>query len=72
VMAYDPRSRNYGRKFSDEVVGRFPVELKMEGTRGSFRVMALDKAGQLQPRDYVLEMRDGGDVKVTKPVISGK
>ncbi len=66
VMAYDPRSRNYGRKFKDEVSGRFPVELKMEGTRGSFRVMALDQAGQLQPRDYTIEMLDGGNMKVVK------
>lgn len=67
VLAYDPRTRNYGKKFGAEVPGRFPVELKMEGTRGSFRVMALDQAGQLQARDYSIEMLDGGNLKVAKP-----
>jgi Bacterial SH3 domain len=67
VLAYNPDSREYGRKFKDEVLGRFPIELKMEGTRGAFRVPALDPSGQTHPRDYTLEMRDGGDIKVTKP-----
>jgi hypothetical protein len=67
VLAYNPYSREYGRKFKDEVIGRFPVELYMEGTRGSFRVMAFDTASQLQARDYTIEMREGGDIKVTKP-----
>jgi hypothetical protein len=67
VLAYDPKTRDYSTPFRDEVLGRFPVTLKMEGTRGTFRVSAIDKAGQPQEREYQLEMLDGGKVKVTKP-----
>lgn len=67
VLAYDPKTRDYSTPFRDEVIGRFPVSLKMEGTRGTFRLTALDRAGQPQEREYQVEMLDGGKVKVTKP-----
>lgn len=67
VLAYDPRTRNYGTPFRDEVLGRFPVILKMEGTRGGFSIDAIDQGGQQQKREYAIEMLDGGRVKVTKP-----
>jgi hypothetical protein len=68
VLAYDPSTRNYGTPFRDEVLGRFPLLLKMEGTRGSFQITALDQAGQPQQRDYTVEMLGGGKLKVTKPL----
>ncbi len=67
ILAYDPRSRNYSTPFRDEVLGRFPVVLKMEGTRGGFTVHALGKDGNPITLDYGVEMLDGGRVKVTKP-----
>jgi hypothetical protein len=67
ILAYDPRSRNYSTPFRDEVLGRFPVILKMEGTRGSFTVDALSKDGSPLKLEYAIEMLDGGRVKVTKP-----
>jgi hypothetical protein len=67
VLAYDPYSRNYSTPFREDVQGRFPVTLKMEGTRGRFRLIAIDKNGQEQALDYGIEMLEGGKVRVTKP-----
>lgn len=69
VLAYDPNSRNYETPFRDEVLGRFPVFLNMEGTRGAFRFTAIRPAaanGQPVQQDYAIEMLDGGRVKVTR------
>ncbi|MFN0086426.1 MAG: SH3 domain-containing protein [Blastocatellia bacterium] len=69
VLAYDPNSRNYATPYRDEVLGRFPVFLNMEGTRGSFRLTAIRPAGgngQPAQQDYAIEMLDGGRVKVTR------
>lgn len=71
VLAYEPKSRNYSTPFRDDVAGRFPIVMKMEGTRGSFQLNLLDKAEQPQTADYQVEMLDGGRVKVTKPAKPG-
>jgi hypothetical protein len=39
----------------------------MEGTRGQFRLIAVDKDGREQALDYGVEMLEGGKVRVTKP-----
>src|SRR5262249_5429630 len=67
VLAYDPKSRDYSTPFRDEVLGRFPVVLKMEGTRGNFRLTVIGRDRQLQQLNYGIEMLDAGRVKVTKP-----
>lgn len=67
VLAYDPASRNYTTPFREDVSGRFPITLKMQGTKGTFQFDALDKNRQAQSLTYSLEMLDGGKVKVTKP-----
>ncbi len=67
VLAYDPYSRNYSTPFREDVQGRFPITLKMEGTRGRFRLIAIDKDGQEQALDYGIEMLEGGKVRVTNP-----
>src|SRR5215475_1709969 len=36
VLAYDPVTRNYSTPFREDLAGRFPVSLKMQGTRGHF------------------------------------
>jgi hypothetical protein len=67
VLAYDPASRNYSTPFREDVQGRFPVVLKMQGTRGAFQLIVIDKDKQPQRLDYGIEMLEGGRVKVTKP-----
>src|SRR5262249_26462229 len=70
VLAYDPVTRNYSTPFREDVTGRFPVSMKMEGTRGHFQIITLDKNGQTQKLTYNVEMLQGGKVKVTKPTIT--
>jgi len=69
VLAYDPASRNYNTPFRDDLLGRFPVTLTMNGQQGSFRLNALGPDGQKQELDYTVELSSGGKVKVTKPSI---
>src|SRR5262245_21447931 len=68
VLAYDPATRNYSTPFREDLAGRFPVALKMEGTRGHFQIITVDKNGQTQKLTYDVEMLEGGKVKVTKPM----
>lgn len=69
VLAYDPASRNYTTPFRDDVLGRFPVIVKMDGQQGTFRISAIDKNDQKQELEYKVELLSGGKVKVTKPSI---
>ena len=69
VLAYEPATRNYSTPFREDVAGRFPVTMKMEGTRGHFQIITVDKNGQTQKLTYSVEMLEGGKVKVTKPPI---
>jgi hypothetical protein len=66
ALAYDPYSRNYSTPFREDVQGRFPVTLKMAGTRGRFSLIVIDKNGQEQRLDYRVEMLEGGKVSITK------
>ncbi len=66
VMAYDPKSRDYYVPFREDVAGRLPVTLKMEGSRGTFRVQALDKDGHIHPLDYTIETLEGGKLRVAR------
>jgi len=68
VLAYDPATRNYSTPFREDVTGRFPVTLKMEGTRGHFQLVTVDKNGQTQKPIYNVEMLEGGKVRVAKPL----
>jgi hypothetical protein len=67
ILAYDPYSRNYTTPFREDISGRFPVTLKMQGTRGQFQLIAVDKNNQQQSLTYTIEMIEGGKVKVTRP-----
>ena len=66
VLAYDPVSRNYSTPFREDISGRFPLTLKMSGTRGQFQIDVLDKDKQIHPITYNIEMLEGGRVKVTR------
>src|SRR5215510_10670012 len=46
VLAYDPVTRDYDTRFREDVAGRFPVTVKMDGSRGYFQIVAVDKNGQ--------------------------
>jgi hypothetical protein len=69
VLAYDPSSRNYYTPFREDVDGRFPVTLRMEGARGHFEIIAVDKNGQTRKLTYGVEMPEGGKLRVAKPVM---
>jgi hypothetical protein len=66
VLAYDPASREYTTPFREDISGRFPVDLKMEGIRGRFKVPVTDKNNESKVVTYDIEVLDGGKVKVTR------
>jgi SH3 domain-containing protein len=68
VLAYDPATRDYSTPFREDVAGRFPVTLKMDGSRGYFQIITVDKSGQTQKLTYGVEMLEGGKVRVAKPI----
>ena len=68
VLAYDPATRDYSTPFREDVAGRFPVTLKMDGPRGYFQIIVVDKSGQTQKLTYGVEMLEGGKVRVAKPI----
>jgi uncharacterized protein YgiM (DUF1202 family) len=69
VLAYDPAARDYFTPFREDITGRFPVTLKMEGARGHFQIIAVDKNGQTKELTYGVELLEGGKVRVAKPII---
>jgi hypothetical protein len=66
ALAYDPATRNYNTPFREDVTGRFPVTLKMQGTKGHFQLNTVDKNGQNKKLEYQIEMLEGGKIKITK------
>src|SRR5262245_10485332 len=68
VLAYDPATRDYSTPFREDVAGRFPVTLKMDGARGYFQIVAVDKNGQTHNLTYGVEMLEGGNVRVAKSI----
>jgi Bacterial SH3 domain len=68
VLAYDPATRDYSTPFREDVAGRFPVTLKMDGSRGHFQIIEVDKNGQTHNLTYGVEMLEGGKVRVAKPI----
>jgi len=67
VLAYDPSTRDYTTPFREDFPGRFPVALKMDGTKGQFQLNAIDRNKQLQLLTFGVEMLPGGQVKITRP-----
>jgi hypothetical protein len=66
ILAYDPASRNYVTPFREDLSGRFPVTVRMEGNHGQFKVPVIDKNDQTKQFSYEVELFDDGKVKVTK------
>jgi hypothetical protein len=68
VLAYDPSTRDYTTPFREDIAGRFPVTMKMDGPRGHFQIITVDKNGQTRKLNYGVEVLEGGKVKVAKTV----
>jgi hypothetical protein len=68
VLAYDPSTRDYTTPFREDIAGRFPVTMKMDGARGHFQLVVVDKNGKTQNLSYGVEVLEGGKVKVAKTV----
>jgi hypothetical protein len=66
ILAYDPTTRDYTTPFRDDLSGRFPITVKMEGNHGQFKVPVIDKNDQNKTLIYEVELFDDGKVKVTK------
>jgi hypothetical protein len=66
VLAYDPAARDYITPFREELSGKFPVTLKMEGTRGQFKVPVIGKDNQTSLVTFDVEIPDNIGVKVTR------
>ncbi|MDX2040587.1 MAG: SH3 domain-containing protein [Acidobacteriota bacterium] len=66
VLAYDAPTRNYTTPFKDDVIGRFPISVKMDGQSGSFRAIVLDKNDAKQEIEYSVEIMNN-KVKAAKP-----
>ena len=67
ILAYDPKRREYGTAFREDVLGQFPVILKMEGSRGQFALTGINpKDGQAAKINYTVELLEAGKAKVTR------
>ncbi|MBS1788593.1 MAG: SH3-like domain-containing protein [Acidobacteria bacterium] len=70
VLAYDSATRNYTTPFKDDLLGQFPVTLKMDGQSGTIHLTATDKNDQKHEVEYSVELL-GGRVKVQKLISPG-
>lgn len=66
VLAFDPKRGEYYTPFREDVRGRFPINVTLAGSRGQFKLTALDKANQPQPVDYTFEFLETGRPKITR------
>ena len=57
VLAYDPESRDHYKEFSEDVMGRFPITLKMAGTRGQFQLIKIDKTNPFPVDQYLFRIK---------------
>jgi hypothetical protein len=66
VLAYDPATRNYNTPFREDLSGRYPLTLNMNGSRGTFELKAADKTGQIRQLSYQIEMLEASRIRVTR------
>lgn len=66
VLAYDPATRNYNTPFREDLSGRYPLTLNMNGSRGTFELKAADKTGQIRQLSYQIEMLEALRIRVTR------
>jgi hypothetical protein len=63
ILGYDPATRDYNTPFREDLGGRFPVKLIVEGQRGTLEVPA---GGTGQAIKYELDVPESGKIKVTR------
>lgn len=62
VLAYDPAARDYSTPFREDIVGRFPVKLKLEGRRASLEIPTPDQ----QVVSYQIQIGENGKFEVSR------
>ncbi len=65
INSWDPARRDYFTPVRENIRGRLPVILKMEGNRGRFELQELDARDNLQTREGTIELASNGRVTVT-------
>ena len=63
ILGYDPATRDYNTPFREDLSGRFPVRLSVEGQRGTLEVPV---DGSQQTIKYELDIPGSGKIKVTR------
>jgi len=63
ILGYDPTARDYNTPFREDLSGRFPVRLLVQGQRGTLEVPV---GGTPQAIKYEVEIPDSGKIKVTR------
>lgn len=66
VLAYDPGARSYFSPFREDIKGRFPVSLKLDGNHGGFYFTAFDKNKQEYKAEYTVDVLEGGKLKIVR------
>ncbi|MFM8394031.1 MAG: hypothetical protein ACKOB4_08925, partial [Acidobacteriota bacterium] len=66
ILAYDPTTREYTTPFREDLTGRYPLTLEMNGTRGTFRLTALDREGRQRDLQYQIELLEQARLRVTR------
>jgi hypothetical protein len=66
VLAYDPVTREYTTPFREDLSGRFPLTLEMNGTRGAFRLTVVDRGGSSRDLQYQIELLEQARLRVTR------
>ena len=66
VLAYDPAPREYTTPFREDLSGRFPLTLEMNGTRGAFRLTVVDRGGSSRDLQYQIELLEQARLRVTR------
>lgn len=66
VLVYDPATRDYTTQFREDVPGRFPVKLAMQGSTGDFQLNVVDKNKEVRSQSYNIQLLDSSHIKVTR------
>ncbi len=65
VVSWDPGRRDYFTPVRENIRGKFPVTLKMDGNHGKIQIRELDKSENLQNRECTVELASDGRITMT-------
>ncbi|MFN0121884.1 MAG: SH3 domain-containing protein [Blastocatellia bacterium] len=65
VISWDPGKRDYFMPFRQDLNGKFPLTLKMDGQRGDFQFRERDKNDSQTLRSVTIELHQDGKVTLT-------